>query len=494
MITNGESPMPNAPRRVDVLVIGAGCSGIGAAIRLRREGIDDFVVLEKGADLGGTWRENTYPGCACDVPSALYSYSFAPNPAWTRAFAGQAEIFRYLRRVAIDHGVMPRISFETEVTRATWSDADTGWHVDTTRGAFLARVVVSAAGPLHTPDIPDLPGLATFRGKVFHSAEWDHTYDLAGKRVAVVGTGASAIQFVPKIQPLVAKLHLFQRTPSWVLPKPDHRVAALEQRLFTRFPRSQVALRRAEYGLLEALAFGFRHPRVMRAVQRLGLVYLRSQVKDEALRRALTPKFVLGCKRILLSNTYLRAVASPNVELHATAVSRIDAGAARGADGSLAEVDALIFGTGFHVTDPPVAERIVGARGKSLAEEWRGSPRGYLGTSIVGFPNFFMMLGPNLGTGHSSAFSIIEAQLDQIVSAVTAMRARSWARLDVRPDVEAAYNDEVQGALAQTVYNAGGCASYYLDANGRNSTIWPWSTTRLVKRVGAFQASAYDAR
>jgi cation diffusion facilitator CzcD-associated flavoprotein CzcO len=486
--------MQNAPRRVDVLVIGAGCSGIGAAIRLRRAGVHDFVILEKAADLGGTWRENTYPGCACDVPSALYSYSFAPNPAWTRAFAGQAEIWSYLRRVAIEHDVVSRIAFETEVTRAAWSDADVAWRVDTTRGQFLARVVIAAAGPLHTPAIPTLPGLADFRGKVFHSAEWDHTYDLAGKRVAVVGTGASAIQFVPKIQPLVAKLHLFQRTASWVLPKPDHRVASLERTLFTRFPASQTALRRAEYALLEALAFGFRHPRAMRALERLSLVYLRSQVKDEALRRALTPTFVLGCKRILLSNTYFRAVASSNVALHATAVSRIDENAVHGADGSAADVDAIVFGTGFHVTDPPIADRIVGAHGRSLADDWKGSPRGYLGTMIVGFPNFFMMLGPNLGTGHSSAFSIIEAQLDQISSAVTEMRDRSWARLDVRADVEAAYNDEVQGALASTVYNAGGCASYYLDANGRNSTIWPWSTTRLVRRVGAFEATAYDAR
>jgi cation diffusion facilitator CzcD-associated flavoprotein CzcO len=486
--------MHPSPRRVDVLVIGAGCSGIGAAIRLRRAGIDDFVVLEKADDLGGTWRENTYPGCACDVPSALYSYSFAPNPAWSRAFAGQAEIWSYLRRVATDQGVVPRISFGTEVHRASWIDADSAWHVDTTRGRFVARVVISAAGPLHTPAIPSIPGLADFRGKTFHSAEWDHSCDLTGKRIAVVGTGASAVQFVPKIQPTVGKLHLFQRTASWVLPKPDHRVASLERALFTRFPASQAALRRAEYGLLEVLAFGFRHPRAMRALEQLSLAWLRSQVKDEALRRALTPRFVLGCKRILLSNTYLRAVATPNVELHATAVSRIGETTVYGADGSAADVDAIIFGTGFHVTDPPIAERIVGAAGRALADDWRGSPRGYLGTSIVGFPNFFMMLGPNLGTGHSSAFSIIEAQLDQIAAAITAIRDRSWARLDLRPDVEAAYNDEVQAAVVSTVYNAGGCASYYLDANGRNSTIWPWSTTRLVRRVGRFDATAYESR
>lgn len=483
----------NDVRRVEILVIGAGCSGIGAAIRFRQAGIDDFVVLEKASDVGGTWRENTYPGCACDVPSALYSYSFAPNPSWTRAFAGQAEIWRYLRRVADEHRVTERIRFGVEVLAARFDDDERRWRVETSQGVYSARVVVAAAGPLHRPRIPDIDGLASFRGKVFHSAEWDHSYDLAGKRVAVIGTGASAVQFVPEIQPRIGTLHVFQRTPSWVLPKPDHRVPWIESELFRRFPRSQRALRDAEYALLEALAVGFRHPRILRGLQQLGRLHLRAQVKDAALRRALTPSFVLGCKRILLSNSYYRALTQPNVAVHPTAVVGIREGAVVGADGTVAEVDVIIFGTGFHVTDPPIADRII-ARGRSLADDWRGSPRGYMGTTIVGYPNLFMMLGPNLGTGHSSAFSIIEAQLDHVVAAIEEMRAKRWSRIEVLRDVEASYNDEVQAALASTVYNAGGCSSYYLDANGRNSTTWPWSTTRLVERVSRFDRAAYDAR
>ena len=483
------------PDRVEVLIIGAGCSGIGAAIRLQRAGIDDFVILEKAADLGGTWRENTYPGCACDVPSTLYSYSFAPNPEWSRAFAGQAEILRYLHRVADDHGVTARIKFRTEVLAARWDDASRRWLVETRDRDYAARVVVAAAGPLHRPAIPELPGLDTFAGKTFHSAEWDHDYDLDGKRVAVVGTGASAIQFVPEIQPRVGKLHLFQRTPSWVLPKPNPEMSGTARGLFRRVPATQQVLRGAEYALLEALAYGFRHPRLLRELQRLARRQLDKQVADARLRELLTPTFILGCKRILLSNTYYPAITRPNVELHATAVREVTRDGVVGADGTAARgLDAIIFGTGFHVTDPPIAERVHGQGGRRLAEQWAGSPRGYMGTTVVGYPNLFFILGPNIGTGHSSAFSIIEAQLDHILGAVTAMRERQWTRLEVRADVEAAFNAEVQTAVKSTVYNAGGCSSYYLDANGRNSSIWPWSTTRLVDRVGRFEPAAYRAQ
>jgi cation diffusion facilitator CzcD-associated flavoprotein CzcO len=480
-------------RNVEILIIGAGVSGIGAAIRLLEEGVRDVVLLEKAAEIGGTWRENTYPGCACDVPSALYSYSFAPNPNWSRAYAGQAEILLYLKDVVRTFGLERRIRFRTEVTRAEWSDDDRRWRVETSAGVWKARVLVAAAGPLHKPVIPDIPGLHGFAGKVFHSAEWDHAYPLDGKRVAVVGTGASAVQFVPEIQPGVAKLHVFQRTPSWVLPKPDHRVSAIEQGLFRRVPRAQRALRRAEYATLEALAFGFRNPRLMRVLEHVALRQLKRQVPDERLRASLTPKFTLGCKRILLSNSYYPALTRPNVDFHPVPVTEVRPGAVVGADGKTASVDAIIFGTGFFVTDPPIAERIVGAHGRPMSDDWKGSPRGYLGTTVVGYPNLFFILGPNVGTGHSSAFSIIEAQLEQIVGAVTAMKERRWTRLEVRAEVEAAFNAEVQEALGSTVYNVGRCSSYYLDRNGRNSTAWPWSTTRLVERVSRFEAQAYEA-
>ncbi|WP_222598502.1 flavin-containing monooxygenase [Lentzea tibetensis] len=445
----------------DVVVIGAGPSGIGAAIRLRAQGFD-VEVLEKSPELGGTWRDNTYPGCACDVPSSLYSYSFAPG-TWSRAFAGQREILQYLRITAERHGVRPR--YGTEVRSAEWDGAR--WLIN---GEISARTIVSATGPWHEPKIPDA---GPFEGEVFHSARWNHDYDLRGKRVAVVGTGASAIQFVPEIQSTVDQLYLFQRTAPRVLPKPS-----------AKLPRQVV------FGIMELFSVGFRHPRIMKLVQKLGTYNLRRAIEDDELRAHLTPDFVLGCKRLLMSNTYYSALARPNVELVPQAVRSFTPNGIVAADGTEREVDAVIFGTGFHFSDPSVAKRVVSG-GRTLADVWRGSPQAYLGTSVHGFPNLFLLLGPNLGTGHSSAFTVIETQLNYITSALTAMRAAGWPVVDVREDVQHAYNTEVQQALQRTVYNAGGCVSYYLDANGRNSTMWPWSTIRMMRRIRDFDPDDY---
>jgi len=475
----------------EIVVIGAGASGIGAAIRLRQTGITDFAVLEKAGDLGGTWRANTYPGCACDVPSALYSYSFAPNPEWTRAFATQPEIRGYLRSTADRYGVTDHIRYGVEVTRSQWNDRAQRWELDTTRGRFTARVVVAAPGPWNEPLIPDLPGLDGFGGETFHSSHWNHEYDLTGKRVAVLGTGASAVQFVPEIAPRVRELHLFQRTAQWVLPKPDHYVPRLERWLMRTVPAAQRALRSAEYAGMEAFGVGFRHPWILRLIQRIGLAHLRLTVRDRALRRALTPDYTLGCKRLLMSNTYYRALTRDNVSVHPTAVARVDGNRVVGADGSAAEVDAIIFGTGFHILDMPIADRVFDAAGRSLADHWRGSPQAYLGTVTAGFPNAFLLLGPNLGTGHSSAFMILEAQLAYVTDAIGQLRANGWSSIRVRPEVQAAYNAEVQAALPGTVYNSGGCSSYYLDGNGRNSFSWPWSTGRMRRRIRAFDPDDY---
>ncbi|GAA1990233.1 NAD(P)/FAD-dependent oxidoreductase [Amycolatopsis minnesotensis] len=473
----------------EVLVIGAGASGIGAAIRLRRMGVTDFAVLEKAGGLGGTWRANTYPGCACDVPSALYSYSFAPNPEWTRAFAGQDEIRRYLVATAEKAGVTGHVRFGVEVRRAEWK-AD-HWELDTTEGRLTAKIVIAAAGPWHEPLIPELPGLEGFEGEVFHSSRWNHDYDLTGKRVAVVGTGASAVQFVPEIQRQAGRLHLFQRTAQWVLPKPDHHVPKAERWLLRTVPAARRALRAVEYGAMEALGLGFRHPWILRLVQRIGLAHLRFTVRDRALREALTPDYTLGCKRLLMSNSYYPALTKSNVDVHATAVAKIDGSTVVGADGSSAEVDAIIFGTGFHILDMPIADRVFGADGRSLAEHWQGSPEAYLGTVTSGFPNAFLLLGPSLGTGHSSAFMVMEAQLAHLTAAIGRIRAGNWSSVDVRKDVQDAFNAEVQAALPGTVYNAGGCSSYYLDVNGRNSFNWPWSTGALRRRVARFDPAAY---
>jgi cation diffusion facilitator CzcD-associated flavoprotein CzcO len=479
-------------RHFAVLVVGAGASGLGAAIRLGQAGIDDLAVLEKAATLGGTWRDNTYPGCACDVPSALYSYSFAPNPGWTRAFAGQAEIRTYLRNTASRFGVPDKIRYGVEVTRAQWNARDARWELETSQGSYTAQILVAGTGPWHEPKIPDLPGLGGFPGEVFHSARWNHDHDLTGKRVAVIGTGASAVQFVPEIAPRVARLHLFQRTAQWVLPKPDHHVPGVERFLLRRFPALQRALRSAEYGAMETLGFGFRHPWLLRQVQKLGLAHLRLTVRDPVLRKALTPDYTLGCKRLLMSNTYYRALTRSDVDVHATAVSSVSGNRVVGADGSAADVDTIIFGTGFHILDMPVSARVFDHDGRSLDDHWKGSPQAHLGTTVAGFPNLYLLLGPSLGTGHSSAFMILEAQLRHTVAAVTRTLRSGWASVSVRPEVQAAFNAEVQAALPGTVYQSGGCSSYYTDVNGRNSFSWPFSTGRLRARVGSFDEADYE--
>ena len=481
-------------RDVEVLVVGAGASGIGAAVTLRGLGITDFVVLEKADSVGGTWRDNTYPGCACDVPSALYSFSFAPNPEWTRAFAGQREIRDYLDAVAERYGVLPHVRCGEEMTRAQWDPVRERWQVDSTAGRWTARTLVAGAGPWNEPLVPDIPGLESFPGEVFHSSRWNHDYDLAGRRVAVVGTGASAVQFVPAIQPEVGALHLFQRTAQWVLPKPDHYVPRAERWLMRTVPAAQRALRRFEYAAMEALGVGFRNPWLLRQAQRIGRAHLRRSVKDPQLREALTPDYTLGCKRLLMSNDYYPALTQDNVQVHPTAVREIRGSTVVGHDDTEREVDAIVFGTGFHILDMPVAALVHGGSGRTLAERWEGSPQAYLGTNVSGFPNLFLLLGPNLGTGHSSAFMILETQLAYLADALRQMRANGWSSIDVRPGVQEAYNAEVQQALPRTVYSSGGCSSYYLDVNGRNSFIWPWSTGRMRRRIRAFDAGDYDVR
>jgi len=482
------------PRDVDVLVVGAGPSGVGAAVTLRDLGTADFVVLEKADTIGGTWRDNTYPGCACDVPSALYSFSFAPNPEWTRAFAGQQEIRAYLQAVARRYGVLPHVRCGVEMTHAAWDAGAQRWRVETTAGTWSARVLVAGAGPWNEPLMPQLPGVDSFPGTVFHSSRWDHDYDLTGKRVAVVGTGASAVQFVPAIQPAVGRLHLFQRTAQWVLPKPDHYVPRAERWVLRNVPFAQRLLRRFEYSAMEGLGVGFRNPWILRLVQRLGLAHLRLTVRDPKLRAALTPDYTLGCKRLLMSNTYYPALTRPNVEVHPTAVREVRGSTVVGADGSRCEVDAIVFGTGFHILDMPLSDRVHDGSGRSLADRWQGSPQAYLGTTVSGFPNLFLLLGPNLGTGHSSAFMILESQLAYLGDALRRMRSGGWTSIDVRPEVQEAYNREVQDALPGTVYNSGGCSSYYLDVNGRNSFIWPWSTGRMRRRIRGFDPGEYDVR
>jgi cation diffusion facilitator CzcD-associated flavoprotein CzcO len=478
-------------RDVRIAIIGSGFGGLGTAIRLKQQGMDDFVVLERAADVGGTWRDNSYPGCACDVQSHLYSFSFAPNPGWSRSFSPQPEIQAYLQRCARDYGVLPHVRFDHEVTDARWDDDAQRWRIRTSQGPLTAQVLVMAAGALSDPVIPDLPGLDRFQGRAFHSARWDHGYDLRGKRVAVIGTGASAIQFIPEIQPHVARLHVFQRTPPWILPRHQRELRPGERRLFRRVPAAQRAARGAIYLAREAFVVAFRNPRAMGVAQAVALRHLRKSVPDAALRQKLTPDWTMGCKRILLSNEYLPALAQFNVEVVTDGIAEVRARSIVTADGTEREVDAIIFGTGFQPTDPPLAHRTRGRDGRTLAQVWAGSPRAHVGTTIAGFPNLFMLMGPNTGLGHTSVVYMIEAQVEHLLGALQHMRAHGIAAVEPRPEAQEAFVAGLDRRMTGTVWTSGGCRSWYLDETGRNSTLWPDFTWRFRRRVARFEPAEY---
>ncbi|CDR07358.1 flavin-containing monooxygenase [Streptomyces iranensis] len=472
---------------VRVAVIGAGFGGLGAAVRLRRAGVTDFVVLERADAVGGAWRDNTYPGCACDVPSHLYSFSFAPNPDWPRNFSGQPHIRAYLERVADTFGLRPHLRFGAEVRSLRWDTEAVHWEVETARGSLTADVVVSATGPLADPRIPDIPGLDGFPGAVFHSARWDHTTDLRGKRVAMIGTGASAIQIVPAIQREVGRLTLFQRTPPWVLPRMDRRISGLERWLHSKIPATRSLRRGVLWGIRELQVGAFtKRPGEMRFVERLARAHMRRAVKDPGLRAALTPDYRIGCKRILLSNDYYPALAQPHVDVVPTGLKEVRGSTLVGADGTETEADVIIFGTGFHVTDVPIAQQVTGARGTTLAEEWKGGMEALRGTTPAGFPNFLTIIGPNTGLGNSSMILVIEAQLAYMADYLRQLDTLGGkVALDARPSAVRAYTDMIQERMERTVWNTGGCDSWYLD-NGRNTTLWPGTTSelrRVTRRV-----------
>jgi cation diffusion facilitator CzcD-associated flavoprotein CzcO len=480
-----------APTEVDALVIGAGFSGLCTAIRLKQEGFDDFLVLERAGDVGGTWHYNTYPGCGCDVPSHLYSLSFAPNPDWSETYSLQAEIAAYLRRVADDFGVRDRIRLRHEVTGAAWDDDERRWSVSTEHGEFRARVLISAAGPLTEPRIPPLRGLDSFEGETFHSARWNHDYDLTGKRVASIGTGASAIQYVPAIQPRVEQLYVFQRTPPWVMPHTTRRIGDAERRLYRAVPGLQRLVRGGIYAARELLVFGFvKDPRAMKIVERIARRHMRSQISDPELLEKVTPDYTIGCKRILPSNRWYPALEQPNVELVTGGVEEVRPRAVVGPDGVEREVDAIVFGTGFEVADMPVAKYVRGRGDRTLEETWHGSPRALYGSTVPGFPNFFMLLGPNTGLGHSSMVYMIESQVEHVLSALAGMRDCGAETLEPREEVVERYNEELDERHDGAVWNTG-CASWYLDDTGRNGTLWPDWTFRFRRRVRRFDPAEY---
>ncbi|GAC1358474.1 MAG: NAD(P)/FAD-dependent oxidoreductase [Ktedonobacteraceae bacterium] len=492
ILPHGSSNDEVSVRHVRVAILGTGFAGLGMAIRLKHHGHDDFVVIEKAADIGGTWRDNTYPGCACDIPSHLYSFSFALNPQWSHAFSPQCEIRDYLRSCAKRFGILPHIQWNSELQDASWHEDEKRWHLTTTQGLLLADIFILGNGPLSESALPSIPGIEHFEGTLFHSAQWKHDYDLTGKRVAVIGTGASTIQFLPRIQPQVGHLSLFMRTPPWILPRLDHPIAAWQRAMFRILPIIQRVVRSKMYWQRELIALGLVYrPNMLDAAKQIALQHLAAQVPDTVLRAKLTPHYTLGCKRVLLSDDFYPALAQPNVEVVTERIREVRANSILTEDGIEREVDTIICGTGFHVTDTQIAQHIHGRSGRSLADEWHTGPHAYYGTTIVGFPNLFLLVGPNTGLGHNSMVFMIESQLNYILDCLYTMDRRNLQTVEVRSDSEDAYNREMQTRMRGTVWTSG-CASWYLDARGHNTTLWPGFTFEFRYRTRHFDLQHYN--
>ncbi len=479
---------------VRVAIIGTGFAGLAMFHALRKTGIDDVAVLERSRDVGGTWRENTYPGIACDVPSNLYSLSFAPNPEWERTFSSGRQIWEYTQRVARDLRIADRTHFGEEVRDAAWDEANGRWRIRTTSLELTADVLVDGTGVLTDPTYPAIDGLERFKGAVFHSAAWDHEYDLTGKRVAVIGTGASAIQIVPAIQPQVGKLTVFQRTPGWVIPRNDRDVTAVERRLLRAVPLLQKLIRGGQYVYRDAVMLKVMHHRsVRRIAQAVSKAYMRRTIDDPALRRKLTPDFEIGCKRILITSVWYPALNQPNVDVETSSITEIREDAVITADGARHEVDAIICATGFHVSDPPAAARIHGRDESSLAETWGDSPRAYRGLTTNGFPNLFRIGSVGTGTGHMSQIMQIESGVAYVIDALRVMDAQRLASVEVSAGAQEAYARVLHDMVKDTVWATGGCSSWYLDPSGEPSALWPSSAWHYRKWTKRFDVEAYDA-
>jgi cation diffusion facilitator CzcD-associated flavoprotein CzcO/acetyl esterase/lipase len=478
---------------LETVIIGGGFAGLCLAIRLRQQGRANFLLLEKANDIGGTWRANTYPGCACDIPSHLYSFSFALNPGWTRMYPSQAEIWQYMHGLVDRYRLGAWIRYGQEVEDARFDEKAARWHVRTKAGiTYTARYAVFATGPLSKPARPDIPGLDQFAGEMFHSAEWNHSCQLAGKRVAVIGTGASAIQFVPEIQKQVAHLDLYQRTPNWFLPRQDRPFSNFEKALFRWVPGWMRVFRAFLYLRQEAFAPGFAGNRKwMTRAETMSLDHFAAQVPDAGLRKKLIPDYHIGCKRILISNDYLPALQQPNVSLILDRIQRAEPEGIRTVDGTLHPADVLILGTGFQVTDF-IAPITVTGPGGELSSRWKQEgAQAYYGISVAGFPNLFILVGPNTGLGHNSIIFMMESQVRYVLDAMRELDERGAHSLDVDAGVQQRFNARIHARLAKAVWSAGGCKSWYLDEQGRNPTLWPGSTITYWRRTRHFHREAY---
>jgi cation diffusion facilitator CzcD-associated flavoprotein CzcO len=476
-------------RALRVVIVGAGFGGLAAAIELRRHGFTDVTVLERAPGIGGTWHYNDYPGCACDVPSHLYSFSFAQRRHWSRICSPQAEILRYLEEVARDEGVDRLVRCGVDVVSCTW---DVGWTVVAADGrAWGADAVIIATGQLHQPSVPRIEGLSEFEGASFHSARWDHGYDLAGKRVAVIGTGASAVQFVPEVAKQAGRLYVFQRTGNWFLPRRNRAYPGVVRAAIRYVPGVQATRRRFIYYYAETLTMMIRNPRTVGRVGRLrSTLFMRWQLRDPEVRRKAWPDYTFGCKRVLFSSHYLPALQRPNVELVVDPIARLTASGVVTLDGAVREVDCVIWGTGFKTTQFMFPMEVVGAGGRSLREEWARGAHAHLGVCVPGFPSLFLMYGPNTNTSGGSIVFYEEAQAAYIRQALTELRSRRAASVSVRAEVEAASDREVQAAFAGTAWTQ--CDSWYRDERGRIVANWPGYMTGYAERLRVLDPREYE--
>jgi cation diffusion facilitator CzcD-associated flavoprotein CzcO len=484
------------PRRARIAIIGAGHSGICMGMKLRQAGENDFVILEKAATLGGTWRDNTYPGASCDAPSFLYSFACAQKTDWSRRFAWQPELLGYSVECAIKFGVLPHCRFDTEVMTVVYDEVANRWTLTCADGSTVeADFVIAGVGQLNRPSIPNIAGRDSFAGAQFHSAQWNHAVDLTGKRVAVVGCAASAVQFVPQVAPLVERLVIFQRSPNWLLPRKDRLYAPRTQRLLTRWPRLAKLYHDCQWFFLGEMRLTplMKQVRPMQALARwMALGHLRRQVRDPALRARLVPQYPIGAKRVLFNDDYYPTLNRANVDLVTDAIERIAPEGIVTQPGAIHEVDVIIFATGFKSTEFLAPMTIKGRDGRDLRAEWSRGARAYLGVTVSGFPNFFMLYGPNTNLGHNSILVMIEAQANYIVDALRKLQARGLKRLDVRRDVLDDYNRRLQQDLAKSVWAATG-ASWYKLADGTITNNWPHSTMRYQRLLRAANLEDFEA-
>ncbi|MBF1801610.1 flavin-containing monooxygenase [Alloalcanivorax profundimaris] len=482
-----------AAKPASVLIVGAGFAGLGMAIRLKKAGIEDFVILERGEDVGGTWRDNTYPGAACDIPSNLYSFSFAPNPNWSRSYSGGAEILDYVHYLVSAFGLRKHIRFQHNVTALDFDTRRGLWTAELEgREPLRARAAVMAQGPLSNASFPDIEGVEDFQGKKIHSARWDHDYDFTGKRVAVIGTGASAVQIVPELVEKVVRLKVFQRTPAWVIPRPDFRTPDWNKTLFRALPASQKAVREALFWTHETMAMAviWNSP-LTRLAERLARRHLRRQVKDDWMRRQLTPDFRIGCKRVLVSNDYYPALQKDNAQLITWPIAKLSENGIRTADGVEHELDCVVFATGFDVPKSGTPFPVRGRAGRELGEEWARGAQAYKSINVAGYPNLFFLFGPNSGPGHNSALVYMEAQLDYALRGVQRLLDDNLKLMDVKPAVQARHNKQLQKRLARTNWNSG-CKSWYLTEDGFNATMFPGFATQYRAQMATFEDRDYE--